>query len=332
MDDWQLTTLRLRLRRLSVSDRPALLGMLSDPRITRNLSRWPHPAQPEMIDALIARHQTDAPGGFAITYGDEFAGLISQGPRIGFMVAKPFWGLGIATEALAAVQTHALKTREALSAEVFMDNPASARVLEKCGWRETGAGESPCLARNATVAERHFVKCARYDLLEPLRTDRLTLRPASITDLVAIREIVSDRELADLLLWPWPFDEQTLIDRLTDAKARAGLVSAVVLDGTTIGRVSAGGGNIGFMFRRGYWGQGYATEAVSAKITQMFNDADVEILRAGAWEGNTASIHLLTKLGFVQTGWDTAFSHVRQADIEGPEFELTRETWEAKVQ
>jgi len=328
MNDWQLSTSRLRLRRLTPSDRPALLRMLGDFAVTRNLAAWSHPVDPDRIDALIARHQTDTPGGYAIAYGDALAGLISAGPRVGFMLDRAYWGLGITTEALAAVQKHALKTHEALSGDAFIDNPASARVFEKCGWRETGHGESISQARGEAVKDRQFVKCARYDWLDPIKTDRLTLRPADLRDIDAIREIVSEKELADLLIWPWPPDEATIRDRLTSAKARAGLISAVVLNGFTIGRVSAGGGNIGFMFRRAYWGRGYASEAVRAKIAKAFADPSVDKLEAGSWEGNAASIRLLERCGFEQTGWGKAYSYVREADLAGPEFTLTRDRWE----
>ena len=332
MIDWQLSTPRLLLRRLRVSDRPALLRIFGDLEVVRNLAAWPYPADEKRIDDLIKRHQTETPGGFGIVYGDDLAGLIGAGPRIGYMLAQRYWGLGITTEALAAVQKFAMTTLgfEALSGDAFIDNPASARVFEKCGWRETGRGESFSIARGETVQDRQFVKCARYDWLETIQTDRLTLRPIGLQDFDAIAEIVSDQDLADLLLWPWPYDAEILHDRLSSAKARAGLISAVTLNGETIGRVSAGGGNIGVMLRRKFWGKGYGTEAVRAKVAQAFQDPSIKDLTAGTWEGNLASLKLLTRLGFEKTGWSKVFSPVRNADIEGPDFTLTRAKWEMR--
>ncbi len=331
MDSWQLTTPRLLLRRLIPGDKPALLEMLGDYEVVKNLARWPHPVQPDMIDDLIARHQTDQPGGFAIIYGDELAGLISEGAGIGFMLSRRFWGVGIMTEALAAVQNHLMTTKslEALHGGAFVDNPASIRVFEKCGWREVPGQMQFCPARGHDVQLRDFVKCARYDWLEPVHTDRLILRPAGPQDFEAIHEIVADKELAEILLWPWPASAEITRDRLTNAKARAGLVSAVTLNGEPIGRVSAGGGTIGFMIRRAFWGKGYATEAVTAKIAQAFQSPDVTTLTAGAWEGNHASKRILEKLGFEQIGWGKQHAPAKGADLEGPQYRLTRTAWEA---
>ena len=330
MDDWQLSTPRLRLRRLTASDRPWLVKMLGDYEVTKNLAVWSHPVDEARVDDLIERHKAPSPGGFGICYGDELAGLIGAGERIGYMLARPYWGLGIMTEALNVVQKFATQTleHEALSADAFVDNPASQRILEKCGWALVGHGKSFSKARGEMVKDHHFVKCARSDWREPIQTERLILRPPNIDDFEAMAEIVSDAELADLLIWPWPYDPEILKNRLTNAKARAGLVSAITLNGETIGRVSAGGGHIGFMLRRQFWGKGYATEAVSAKITQAFQHPKVQKLEAGTWEGNHASLKLLSKLGFVQTGWGRVFSNVRETELEGPEFTLTRARWE----
>ena len=330
MDDWAINTPRLRLRRLTASDRAELITMLGDFEVVKNLAVWPREVDLERIDRIITRHKTDDPGGYAIQYGHDLAGLIGAGPRIGYFLGARFWGLGIMSEALTAVQNEALKIHEALSADAFTDNPASARILEKCGWAHVGQGESFSKARETMVRDHHFVKCHRSDWREVIKTKRLTLRPTTLEDFQAMAEIVSDEELADLLIWPWPYDSDILKDRLTGAKARAGLISAIVLNGETIGRVSAGGGNIGFMLRRAFWGQGYAFEAVSAKIAQAFQDLSVEKLEAGTWDDNRASLKLLSKLGFVQTGRGRVFSNVRQSHLEGPEFTLTRTRWEER--
>lgn len=333
MNSHELSTPRLRLRRIITSDRPALLEMMNDYGVVKNLSRWPHPVVPQMVDDLIARHKTDTPGGFAILYGDEFAGLISEGEGIGYMLDRRFWGLGIMTEALAAVQKHSMSTlgHEALLSGAFSDNPASIRVLEKCGWREIPNPPEYSKARGVLVDHRAFVKCARYDWLEPIETGRLVLRPCGPEDFEAVWEIVSDEEIANMVLWPWPADEKVTRDRISGPKARAGLISAVTLNDETIGRVSASKGNIGFMFRRAFWGNGYALEAVRAKIAQAFADPSVDRLTAGTWEENAGSLRILDKCGFREVGQSTVFSHVRGVELQGLEFELSRESWEGTL-
>src|ERR1035437_800067 len=54
----------------------------------------------------------------------------------------PYWGQGYATEALHAVIDYAFTDlgHEALQAGARVTNPASRRVLEKCGFQWTGVG------------------------------------------------------------------------------------------------------------------------------------------------------------------------------------------------
>jgi RimJ/RimL family protein N-acetyltransferase len=61
--------------------------------------------------------------------------------EVGYYVAKPAWGCGYASEALAAVVAWTRSELRAprLVAGHFDDNPASRRVLEKAGFAPTGA-------------------------------------------------------------------------------------------------------------------------------------------------------------------------------------------------
>ena len=82
----------------------------------------------------------------------------SQGRRrcLGYWIARPHWGRGIATRAVSAVLS-AVPTRP-LYAYTAEDNAASQRVLEKCGFRPTG-NRRPLFAaaRGHDVAEVEFV-------------------------------------------------------------------------------------------------------------------------------------------------------------------------------
>ena len=55
---------------------------------------------------------------------------------------------------------------------------------------------------------------------------------------------------------------------------------------------------IGFHLRPEYWGKGYAAEAANAVIRYAFSDLHAEKLFAGHNPENTASRHVLEKLGF----------------------------------
>jgi len=61
-------------------------------------------------------------------------------PIAGYWVAKPFWNKGYCTEALQLMLDHIRKTTDikSLLSGHFTDNPASGRVMEKCGFVPTG--------------------------------------------------------------------------------------------------------------------------------------------------------------------------------------------------
>ena len=84
---------------------------------------------------------------------------------MGYWIARPFWGRGFATEACAALIdiARALGLRQ-LEASHFIDNPASARVLDKLGFESTGL-----------IAPR--MSCARGEEV-PARLMRLRLAAA----------------------------------------------------------------------------------------------------------------------------------------------------------
>ena len=65
-------------------------------------------------------------------------------------VAPAFWNAGFASESVAAlVQANPQKSRT-IFAEVFQDNPGSARVLTNCGFAYIGDAESFSTARVPT--------------------------------------------------------------------------------------------------------------------------------------------------------------------------------------
>ncbi|WP_375197960.1 GNAT family N-acetyltransferase, partial [Sphingobium sp.] len=62
--------------------------------------------------------------------------------ELGYWIARPYWGLGFATEAAQAVlgMAKAAGVRDIRAAH-FIDNPASGNVLRKIGFRSTGRVE-----------------------------------------------------------------------------------------------------------------------------------------------------------------------------------------------
>ena len=92
----------------------------------------------------------------------ELIGVCGVEPRegaaeIGYWLGVPYWG-GFATEAVRAVIDHAFGDleHEALQAGARVNNPASRRVLEKCGFQWTGVGLYRIRAINSSAPLDRF--------------------------------------------------------------------------------------------------------------------------------------------------------------------------------
>jgi RimJ/RimL family protein N-acetyltransferase len=73
--------------------------------------------------------------------------------ELGFWLGKQWWGLGFATEASRAVVAYGFKNGRVpgFSSAHFIDNLASARVLNKLGFEPTARGRIACVARGYDV-------------------------------------------------------------------------------------------------------------------------------------------------------------------------------------
>ena len=72
--------------------------------------------------------------------GNEVCFERSGRPELGYWIGVPFWGLGYATEAARALIEYAFGELgdEFLLAGARVSNPASRRVLKKCGFKWIG--------------------------------------------------------------------------------------------------------------------------------------------------------------------------------------------------
>jgi RimJ/RimL family protein N-acetyltransferase len=141
-----LKTARLVLRAPARSDVPALVALAGDRRVAANTARIPHPYTAADAVGLIASiNQTDSEMVFAIELDDALIGMCSldlrqDGAELGYWLGLPFWGLGYATEAARALIDYGFAAlgHEVLQSGARVSNPASRRVLEKCGFQWTG--------------------------------------------------------------------------------------------------------------------------------------------------------------------------------------------------
>jgi RimJ/RimL family protein N-acetyltransferase len=155
-----LETERLVLRAPQIEDAKAVVALASDRRVAENTARIPHPYR--MSDALEWISSVTAEEGkqtFLITLAGAPIGACgidlreASPPELGYWIGAPHWGQGYATEAARAVIDHAFTDlgHEALQAGARVSNPASRRVLEKCGFQWTGVGLYRIRAMNSSV-------------------------------------------------------------------------------------------------------------------------------------------------------------------------------------
>jgi len=159
-----LATERLILRPLTAEDAEPLHRLVNDWEVTRNLAVVPFPYPRELADEWIRSTQqsmeTGAACDLAITGRDGeqemLVGVVgvridagTRTGRIGYWVGRRFWGHGVATEAAGRFARWALANLDLdrLQAGVITDNPASAAVLRRIGFRQTGEGTDSFLAR-----------------------------------------------------------------------------------------------------------------------------------------------------------------------------------------
>ena len=145
-----LETKRLTMRAPRLEDAKAVAVLANDRRIAENTARIPHPYKMSDAEGFIdGANKTGGEAVFLITLRDgSLLGacgvtlIDNQTPELGYWLGVPYWGKGFATEALHAVIDYAFGDLEhaALQAGARVTNPASRRVLEKCGFQWTGVG------------------------------------------------------------------------------------------------------------------------------------------------------------------------------------------------
>lgn len=150
-------TERLLIRPGFIEDAPALAAGIGDLAVARNLASVPMPyslddaaaflsgeVRPNELSGLIFMRTGDAPrlaGGIGLNpvTADQHDWGTGPAMELGYWIARPYWGLGIATEAGRAMVAHArARGISRIVAGHFADNPASGKVLRKLGFKPLG--------------------------------------------------------------------------------------------------------------------------------------------------------------------------------------------------
>jgi len=149
-------------------------------------------------------------------------------------------------------------------------------------------------------------------VFEPIRTERLLLRPFRAADAKALAERRNDPVVAEFQDWPMPFTADAAAEMATGAAAMPGptnnewwaLTVADAADTQVLGDLavhlkSAGHeATIGYTFAREHWGHGYATESVGAFVDWLFSETDVVRVGATLHPDNLRSARVAERCGF----------------------------------
>ena len=148
-----MKTERIHLRRWQESDAEALFKYASDPDIGPRAGWPPHQSVEDSQKVIRNFFSNDATWAIVLNETNEPIGCvgyltqaISNIPigendcEVGYWVGKPYWNKGICTEALQLLLDYCVNTMhfENVWADYFTGNPASGRVMQKCGFHDTG--------------------------------------------------------------------------------------------------------------------------------------------------------------------------------------------------
>jgi RimJ/RimL family protein N-acetyltransferase len=167
-----LYTPRLTLRAMTLADAERVHELAGDARIAATTARIPHPYPAEEAAKYIETLAPQAAAGKQYTFAITLAGTRTPGREhdlldtghligsislreieeqhkrgvMGYWIGVPYWNKGFATEASRALLAFAF-TRKGLNrvtADHFVFNPASGRVLQKIGMTQEGVLRQFC--------------------------------------------------------------------------------------------------------------------------------------------------------------------------------------------
>jgi len=142
------STARLTLRRVALSDVPAMHAIFADPKAMQYWSRLPHTdiAETEAwiiktIEAVEAGEADD----FVVVHEGALVGRVGiwQDNELGLIFARSVWGTGIAREATEAlIERSRSRGMKSIMADIDPRNLRVARFLEKLRFRKTAEAKS----------------------------------------------------------------------------------------------------------------------------------------------------------------------------------------------
>jgi RimJ/RimL family protein N-acetyltransferase len=160
-----LTTEQLVMRAPQASDIGPLAELADNRHVAQMLARMPHPYGEAEARAFLAMTRARREGAtYALTLAESgalvgCAGLdaTDRGLELGYWIGEPYWKRGYATEAAHALVDLAFRETgiNVLHASCRVINPASRRVIHKCGFQYAGQGMLNSIVAGQVPVERY---------------------------------------------------------------------------------------------------------------------------------------------------------------------------------
>jgi len=185
---------------------------------------------------------------------------------------------------------------------------------------------------------------------EPIRTERLVIRPMRADDARALWERRNDPRVSEYQNWTAPYpraDADRIVSEILEEERRRADTPAETLEGEFLWAVAlpetdesigdlyaefswkGRSVEVGYTFHPDHWGNGYAVEAVQSLVEHLFETIGVTRVFATLHPDNRPSAQVLERVGMRFEG------HTRSSFWDGDEvsddwiYGLLREDWEA---
>lgn len=160
-----LVTERLVMRAPHEGDIAQLVELADNRHVAEMLARMPHPYGEAEARSFLAMTKSRRAGiAYALTLAgtDTFVGCAGlnttdRGLELGYWIGEPCWKKGYATEAAHALVDLAFQKTsiQVLHASTRVINPASRRVIHKCGFQYAGQGMLNSIVAGQVPVERY---------------------------------------------------------------------------------------------------------------------------------------------------------------------------------
>ena len=168
-----------------------------------------------------------------------------------------------------------------------------------------------------------------------VRTERLVMRRAEVRDLGPLHAILANAEA--MRYWSTPphaslHDSREWLKGMMASPESDSDDFVVEYQDEVIGKAGFWRlPEIGYILHPHYWGRGLARECLAALVDRAFHRFDMAAVTADVDPRNAASLKLLGRLGFIETGRQSATILVGDEWCDSVYLELPRDRWLTRI-